>query len=122
MNEYILNITTAADGSATVTSETGIFGKLYAVEFVDGDLVDGVDTTLTYVSPSGVTKTLLTMTDWNSDQTIYPREQVHGNTGTGLTYDGTRIVADPPIVAGIVTATVAQGGNAKSGQVILYVD
>lgn len=122
MKEYILKITTIADGSSTVTTEGPVHGVLYAVETVDGDLADGVDTTLTYISPSGVTKTLLTLTDWNTDATYYPGEQVHGNTGAALTLDGTRIAFDKPIISGIVTATTAQGGNVKSGAIILYVE
>jgi len=123
MNEYVILITTAAGGTSTDTTESPIIGRLYAVDFELGTLASGaVDVTLTYKSSeAGVTKTLLTLTNLAANATYYPREQVHGNTGTGLTLDGTRIAFDLPIIAGTVTATTAQGGDTKSGSVKLYV-
>ena len=61
------------------------------------------------------------LTNANDDATYYPREQVHGNTGTGLTLDGTRIAYDMPLIAGTVTLTVAAGGNAKTGGAWLHI-
>ncbi|MBU2099596.1 MAG: hypothetical protein KKD00_12595 [Gammaproteobacteria bacterium] len=122
LKEYRIGITTTTGGVATGTTETPVLGKLYAVDMVDGDLADGVDTTFTYTNPEGVSKTLLTLTDWNSDRTYYPRDQVHGNDGAALTLDGTRIAYDLPLVAGKITATVAQGGSEKSGVFLLYIE
>ena len=121
LQEYLIEITSDASGDSVDTSEGSIFGLLFAVDIVDGTLADDFDITLTYASQQGVTKTLLTLTDLTADATYYPREQVHGNTGSGLTYDGTRLLETMPLVAGTVTATTADGGNAKSGAVILYV-
>ena len=87
----------------------------------DGGLSDGVDTVFTYVDTEGVSSTLLTATNWNSDRTYYPREGVHGNDGAALTFDGTRIAFDLPIVDGYITATTAAGGSVKSGAYLIYV-
>lgn len=121
MREYKISITSDASGDSVDTTGKGIFGRLYAVDVEDGDLADDFDITLTYASPNGVTKTLLTLTDLSADATYYPREQVHDNAGAGLTLDGTRVAFDLPMVAGIVTATTGDGGATKSGSITLYV-
>ena len=109
-----LDITTDSGGDATVTGEA-INGLLYAVEWVDGDLADGVDATLSMTqTPSGVDKTLLTLTDANSDAFYYPRESDHDNTGT----EGAGTVH--PLLMGIPQVVVADGGNVASGAIILY--
>ena len=122
LKEYIIEITTDADGDSTDTSESSIFGRLYAVDVVDGTLADNFDITLTYSSGhSAVSKTLLTLTNLSADATYYPREQVHDNAGAGVTYDGSNEIYEMPIVAGLVTATTGDGGATKSGAVVLYI-
>ena len=122
LKEYIIKITTDGSGDAVDTTDTGIFGKLYAVAMVDGDFADGVDAVIIYTDSQGVERTLLTLTNWNSDRIYYPREQVHSNTGAALTYDGTYPVTTTPIIAGPVQVTTDEGGATKSGAVILYVE
>ena len=120
LKEYIIKATTDGSGDSVDLSEMPVFGRVYAVDLIDGDLADGVDTTFTYVNSQGVTKTLLTLTDWNSDKTLYPREVMHGNTGSALTGTAGGDTT-MPIVAGYVTATTAQGGATKSGSYLLYI-
>jgi hypothetical protein len=115
-----LNVTTDASGDATTNDTLSIFGQLYAVETIDGDLADGVDLTLSVQSTeSGTALTLLTLTDFNTDAMYYPRHLVHGETGTALTgtSGGDRAL---PVINGTLRAVVAQGGNAKTGGVIVY--
>ena len=121
LEEYLIEITTDANGDSTDTSEQAILGHLDAVDVVDGDLADNFDLTLAYVNSQGVTKTLLTLTNLSADATHYPRHVVSGETGTALTgtAGGDRT---KPLVAGKVTVTTADGGVTKSGAVILYVD
>jgi hypothetical protein len=121
LEEYLIEITTDANGDSTDTSEQAILGHLDAVDVVDGDLADNFDLTLAYVNSQGVTKTLLTLTNLSADATYHPRHVVHGETGTALTgtAGGDRT---GPLVAGKVTVTTADGGVTKSGAVILYVD
>lgn len=113
--------TTDGSGDSVDTSEFPVLGQLYAVYHNDGDYANGVDVTLTYTNQVGDSVTLLTLTDANSQAMYYPRHQVHGNDGAVLTLDGTRIAYDLPVIDGIVTSTVAQGGATKSGSEILYV-
>jgi hypothetical protein len=114
MREIRLDITTDASGDATVTG-SGFTGLLYAAQLVDGTLDDGVDITIT--SEQGdLSIPLLTKANFNSDQMAYPRVLESLNTdGTDLTTHAL------PVVFGRAKAVVAQGGNVKTGAVILYV-
>jgi hypothetical protein len=58
----------------------------------------------------------------NADATRLPRTQVCGTTGTALTYDGTRIVAEPVAIANErVKIAVTAGGNVKTGTFYIVV-
>jgi hypothetical protein len=105
-------------------SSTGGPYLLYAVEWVDTDFDAGVDATLTVTStPSGIDRTLLTLTDADAEATYYVRENAHGNTGTawaeGADKTATRV---KPIVDGKLKLVVAQGGNAKTGKMLVYLE
>lgn len=123
LQEYRIDVTTDGSGDSVDTSEDPILGRLYAIAMVDGDLADGVDTTFTYDDPAGETRTLLTLTNWNSDQLVYPRHATVDNAGAASYYNdgGDEPVEVMPIISGIVTATTAQGGDTKSGSYLLYV-
>jgi len=121
--EYYLSQTSDVSGDSVDEFERPIFGRLCGVAVVDGDLEDNFDITLTYVNAGIGTITLLTLTDLSDDAMYYPREQVCGNTGAGLDYndESDEPVAEPPIIAGTVTSTLADGGATKTGAVLLYV-
>lgn len=113
MNAVKLALTTDASGNATTTAER-VFGRVYAVQLVDGTFDDGVDITLTAEAPD-LSIPILTKANFNTDQMVYPRVAVALNTdGTALT------VYDMPLAAGDLKAVIAQGGNAKSGSVIVF--
>lgn len=115
-----IDATTASDGTKTATAETVIYGQLFAVDWIDGTFDDGVDATLsvTHVA-SGTSRTLLTLTDANNDAFYYPRHVVHGETGTALTgtAGGDRVM---PLIDGLLSLVIAQGGNAKTGGMIVH--
>ena len=109
-------IETDDSGDYTETlSERIQFGFLYAVEWVDNDLVDGVDAVLSVAStPSGVDQTLLTLTDANDDAWEYPRTETQDNTGAnngGL---------DFYLIAGKLKLVVSSGGDTKTGSMRVY--
>jgi hypothetical protein len=108
-------LTTDASGAATVTLDATVIGLLYAVQLVDGDFADGVDITLT--SEQGdLSIPLLVKADWNTDQMVYPRVLEALNT------DGTALATHcMPLLCGKPKAVIAQGGDTKTGRVILYV-
>lgn len=88
---------------------------LYAVEWVDGDLVDGVDATLSMTETlSEVDKTLLTLTDANSDAWYYARALECDNAGTATDFYTMQVVD------GKLKLVVSNGGDTKSGACIVY--
>jgi hypothetical protein len=92
-----------------------VTGRLYAVQCIDGDLADGVDLTLT-AEHGELSIPLLIKADWNSDQMIYPRVPCAAIAdGSALTW------YDLPLVNGKPKAVLAQGGDTKTGAIVLYI-
>ena len=120
LKEAILVGTTSTAGAATINDTRATLGKLYAVEWIDGTLSDGVDAVLTCQNTaSGVAQTLLTLTDANDDDWYYPRDVVHDLAGGALTgtSGGDR---EPPVINGVLRLVIADGGSAKTGGCIVY--
>lgn len=109
-----INITTATNGTFTGYGDPAV-GFLYAIQLVDGDLADGVDVTIT-AEEADISIPLYAKTDFNSDMMVYPRAlEVAVTDGA----DGSARVM--PVVFGRPKVVVAQGGETKSGAVILYI-
>jgi hypothetical protein len=118
-------VATGGAGVATnnQTSTVIVHGKVLAIDVVYLDSPPA--TTDVTVATSGSrcpAKTLLTLTDGNTDVTKYPRAQVHNTAGTALTYDGTRVVAEPIPVDDYVKVTIAQADAADYVNVFITVD
>ena len=94
-------------------------GQLYAV-YLDYHASAPATTDVTVVLNEAPSATILTVTDNATDGWYFPREQVHSNAGAGLTYDGTRAVAEPPPVAGKLAVNIAQS-NALTACVTAYI-
>ena len=117
IEELILTGTSDATGDVTLTASQSVVGMLYAVEWVDGDLADGVDAVLSVTNTaSGVDQTVLTLTDANSDAWYYPRELADDNAGAALAATYTY-----PVINGTLKLVIASGGNAKTGGAYVYV-
>ncbi len=115
MNELRLTGATSAGGAATITATRPVLGLLFAVEWIDGDLADGVDAVLSVIQTgSAVDQTLLTLTDANADAWYYPRTTEDDPTGTALaTYTY-------PVINGVMQLVIASGGDTKTGGCIVY--
>lgn len=115
LNGIRLTGDTDASGDLTLTAKRAVFGLLWAVEWIDGDLADGVDAVLSVTKTSSeVDLTLLTLTDANDDAWYFPRETECNNTGTA---QSNRV---PPLIDGTLKLVVADGGNVKTGGCIVY--
>ena len=114
MNSIFLEVTTDSGGDGTAESPNAVFGLLYSVEWIDGDLVDGVDAVLVVTdNAAGADKTILTLTDANDDKEYFARELEHNNAGGDLaTYTY-------PVLSGKLKLTVASGGDTKTGGMIV---
>jgi hypothetical protein len=124
IDEIQLIGTTNTSGAATITATRSILGKLYAVTWIDGDFADGVDGTLSITKRPGAAPDLavLTLTDANIDAEYMPREPVHDNTGTALTYNSTEGVTDMRVINGTLALVIAAGGDTKTGGALVYIE
>lgn len=116
--ELVSVTTTGSNGSAAGSATSHILtGRLIAVYI---DYTNQPSTTdVTIATVNAPVRTLLTITDANTDAWFYPRVQVHGVTGTALTMDGTRLLTDTLPLNDYVGVTVAQGDSAKTVDVYL---
>lgn len=118
--EKLTVTTSGSNGNATGSGQTGVIsGRILAVHI---DFTSEPNTTdVTIATAHAPILTFLTITSSNTDAWYYPRAQVHGLTGTALTFDGTRTVNEPVPVDDHISVTVAEGDNAGTVAVtILY--
>ncbi len=117
MKIYKLPVTTDTAGAGTALADitSPVFGVVYAVQLVDGTFDDGVDVTVT-IEQGDLSIPVLVKADWNTDQMVYPRVLQSLNT------DGTALTTHTmPLAVGQPKVVIAQGGESKSGAVVLYI-
>ncbi len=121
LKSILLEVTTDAGGDGTATATRAVNGLLYAVQYVDGTLDATADITLSAVNTdSDVDQTFLTITNGANDAWYLPRVPLHDAAGTAVTFDGSNEIYGMAVINGTLKAVVAQGGNAKTGSVIVY--
>lgn len=116
MKQIRVDLTTNGSGAATGFGKSlaGI-GTVYAVQLVDGTFDDGVDVTVTFEN-SDLSIPVLVKADFNTDQIVYPRVLQALNT------DGTALTTHcEPLAFGRPKVVIAQGGDTKTGSVVLYI-
>ena len=121
LTEHRLYGAVSTGGAGTFTSETSVFGLLYAVQWVDGTLADNNTAVLSTINTEGAS-TILTLAAGEGDADImyYPRAIVHDAGATALTgtAGGDRAC---PLVWGKLQLVIAAGGTSTSGGCICYV-
>jgi len=65
--------------------------------------------------------TILTVSNANTDGWFYPRHTVHDETGTAITYNGTREVHEKVPVDDYIKVTIAQANNDDTVDVWLLI-
>ena len=110
--------TTDSAGAVTVDATKAVYGRLYAVQWIDGSFVNGVDAVIS-TQGADAAKTLLTLTNADDDALYYPRDLVHDAAGAALTgtQGGDRCL---PLISGTPRMVVASGGAAKVGGCVLF--
>jgi hypothetical protein len=110
-------------GALSITFGHKVVGFLKAVQWIDGDLADGVDAVVSVVSDDDAADyTLLTLTNANDDAWYFPQTPAQDNAGADVTTDGTQEFYTDQIVNGKLKLVVADGGNVKSGGCIVFVE
>ena len=111
-------ITTDGDGDYDITSTASVNGEVVGIDVTDTDLAATADITVSNTSrPGGTALTILTLTDHTTDNHLPVLHQGVGNTGSGL--GASNYVR--PYVNGYLRVVVAQGGDTKTGTVVVYV-
>lgn len=106
----VTTVGSAGSAAGSATTDTRVNGRILAVHVDYTSQPATTDVTLASTLP---TQTILTLTDSNTDALDYPRKLVQGATGADLT-----AIYDNFIVAGYLTATVAQGDAVTDGVVV----
>ena len=121
LTEHRLYGAVSAGGAGTFTSETSVFGLLYAVQWIDGTLADNNTAVLSSINSEGA-ETLLTLGagEGDADVKYYPRALTCDNAATALTgtAGGDRVC---PLVWGQLQLVIASGGTSTLGGCICYV-
>lgn len=109
----VVNVTTAADGSATAYSGV-VTGKLSQIRYVATDFAVGVGFTITAEATG---ETLWTEAAVNASATRAPRQATHSTAGVAALYAaaGTAVNDKIALANDRVKIVIASGGNAKTG-------
>jgi hypothetical protein len=112
-----VNVTTAADGSATAYSDPIDYGLLSQIRYVKGNFDDGSTITVTAEATG---ETLWTESAVNASATRAPRQPTHSTAGAASLYAaaGTAVTDKIAIVSDRIKIVIAAGGNTKTGTFI----
>lgn len=119
MERLVVSITTDAAGDFTGHTKV-TNGFVRAVRFIDTDLDDTADITVT-CGASGAA--IVTLTNQAATTTVAPQQATHSTAGAAALYaaGGTAVNAPIPVADETIKVVVAQGGNAKTGTLHIYV-
>ena len=113
--------TTDGSGDFTTTEATISTGLIHSVEWIDGDLIDGVDAVISQVRDNDAADvTILTLTNANIDKVYYPRTPAMDAAGVDVTYDGTNEIYVRQFLNGKLKIVISAGGDTKTGGCIVY--
>ena len=110
--------TTDASGDLTVYSNEAYSGEVYAVQTIDGTLDDGVYITVTSETADSLNIPILTKANFNTDGIYYVRTVANqvSDGAASTVYDV------KPLASGRIKMVLEQGGNARSGGCIVYIE
>jgi hypothetical protein len=123
MRRIKIDVTTAADGTATAYSPK-VSGKVHSIHYLkDGTagFSNGVGFTVTAEATG---ENIWTEAAVNASTARYPRAATHSQAGAAALYatDGTGVLDKIGLANDRAKIVIASGGNAKKGQFFLLVD
>lgn len=120
IRKFQVDITTAADGSATAYSPY-LSGYLHQIQYVKTDFADGVDFTITAEATG---ETLWTESNVNAAVIKAPRQATHSTAGVAALYaaGGTAVNDRIALSRDRVKIAIASGGDTKTGSFTILVD
>jgi len=113
MRRFVVPVTTAADGTATVFSPF-LSGQVMHITYVKANYTDGVDFTITTEATG---QTVWAQLNVNASVTVYPRTATVTTAGVAALYAAGGVAVNAPIAIGRdrISIAIAQGGNATRG-------
>jgi hypothetical protein len=117
---HTVALTTAADGSATGYTPV-VTGKISAIHYLKTDFDNGVDFTVTSeATGQGIWAEL----DVNASAVRAPRQATHSTAGVASLYAaaGTAVQDKIAVAEDRIKIVIAQGGDTKSGTVIVVLE
>lgn len=117
---HTVALTTAADGSATGYTPV-VTGKVSAIHYVKTDFANGVDFTVTAEATGA---TIWAEADVNASAVRAPRQATHTTAGVAALYAAGGTGINEPIVVAEdrIKIVVAQGGDTKTGSIIVVME
>ena len=116
------NIDLTTNGSGAATGYSPYFsGYIQSIQYVKTDFANGVDFTITADETGDA---ILSLTDQNTATIVRPRAPTHSTAGVAALYAGSGTAVNDRIALGRdrVKVVIAQGGDTKTGRVIVTVD
>ena len=113
MRRFVVPVTTAADGTATVFSPF-LSGQVMHITYVKANYTDGVDFTITTEATG---QTVWAQLNVNTSVTVYPRVATVTTAGVAALYAAGGVAVNDRIAIGRdrIIIVLAQGGNATTG-------
>lgn len=120
IRKFEIDLTTNSGGAATAYSPY-LSGFIDSIQYVKTDFADGVDFTITAEATG---EAILSLTDQNSATKLRPRAATHTTAGVASLYasGGTAVTDRIALARDRVKVVVAQGGNVKTGTIIVAID
>lgn len=120
IRRFEVDVTTAADGSATAYSPY-LSGYINDIEYVKTDFADGVDFTITAEATG---RTLWAESDVNAAAIRAPRQPTHTTAGVAALFAAGGTAVNDKIALGRdrVKIVIASGGNVKTGSFVITID
>jgi hypothetical protein len=119
LTRYRLKGTTAADGTATINSNSVARGKIHTISCEVGALDNTADVLLT-TPDEVVNQTFLNLTDQAIDVVVRPKILCTGADGSALTATGN--IYTEYCIFSRIRATISQGGATKAFVIDVYVE
>lgn len=120
IRKFTIPLTTNGSGACTAYSAY-LSGFIQAIQYVKTDFADGVDFTVTAEATG---EAIWSATDQNSAVIVRPRAATHSTAGVASVYASGGTAVNDRIALGRdrVKVVIAQGGDTKTGAIIVTVD
>lgn len=117
---HTVALTTAADGTATGYTPV-VTGKISAIHYVKTDFANGVDFTVTSEATG---ETIWAEADVDASATRAPRQATHSTAGVASLYAaaGTAVEDKIAVANDRIKIVIAQGGDTKTGSIIVVLE